>query len=223
MFTLDGDFIGIVVMENGSPMVVGAQDLLDTAARLAEGGSHPADPGLALQRLTPQLQAALGAEHGVVVAEVSADSPVAGVLAPPDVIVSVDGWSTDDPDQLLLRLGTSTGATLSIVRDGKSDSVTIGSIAGSARGQSTAQQTPAVFALERGIGSRVIERNGSAPPPGLMTGDLIVRAGAFAAPTPAQVQQVLGAARGFAVFVVRRQDAQRVVAVPVTGRSTDVR
>jgi hypothetical protein len=56
-----------------------------------------------------------------------------------------------------------------------------------------------------------------------MAGDLIIRAGAFSAPTPAQVQQVLRHAQGFAILVVRRGGTQRVVAVPATERSNGVR
>jgi hypothetical protein len=224
MFTLDGGFIGVVVTENGSPAVASATDLLETGERLAAGASHPADLGLALQRLTPELRAALGVEHGVVVAEVAAASPAAAVLAPTDVILGVDGWSTDDPDQMLLRLGTTGAGTLSVVRAGQRRAVTVASMVDRADGdQGEARKPSRAFSFERGVGTRIAERQGSTPPPGLAAGDLIIQAGTFSAPTPAEVQQVLGQGHGFATFVVRRDGTQRVVAVPVAEQANDVR
>jgi S1-C subfamily serine protease len=81
------------------------------------------------------------------------------------------------------------------------------------------------FALERGVGTRVVAAGARLHTAGLLAGDVITRAGQVAAPTPAQVRQLLGRAsdRGFAVLVVRRDGRQRVLAVPVPGEADAAR
>ncbi len=84
--------------------------------------------GVAPQRLTPELAAQFGADHGALIAEVTPGSPAdkAG-LRFGDVITKINSSDIRDPRQLLLavsQLAPETKATLSFVRDGKTQSVT---------------------------------------------------------------------------------------------------
>lgn len=220
MFSLAGEFIGSVVMEDGAAALVGASDLFDIGERLASTASAPSDLGIAVQPLTPSLMAALAVQRGVVVAEVAHDGPAADQLAPGDVIAGVDDWSTDSPDELLLRLASRPAGervTLTVVRHGESRQVTLPLVPAAL--DSPVDRTVGLV-WQRGAGTRV-EPGTDAAVPGLQPGDLITRAGTTAAPTPAQLRRLLAATTpsGFATLIVRRADRQVVVAVPVAGRT----
>jgi hypothetical protein len=214
MFTLDGGFIGLVVLETGSPAIVGARDVYEVVERLKDDPPRPVDAGIAAQRLTPTLAAALGVERGIVVTDVEPGRAADGLLEPLDVIVTVDGQPGDEPDEMLVRLGTrlSAGNTeLSVVRDHQLRSITLAPGGGHAT-QKAAPGTP--FVLERGAGARVVEPVGGVAN-GLLPGDIITQAGGVDAPTPAQVRKTLEQGNGgFAVFVLHRRGVQRVIAIP---------
>ena len=74
--------------------------------------------------------------------------------------------------------------------------------------------TAAAFVPEPGAGTRVVSPIAI---PGLMSGDIVTRAGETAAPTPAQLQQVLATPLrgGFTILIVRRDGHERVVAARV--------
>lgn len=217
LFLLSGEFIGTVVMENGAPAIVGARDVLETGERLAATASAPSDIGIAVQPLTPALATALGAPRGVVVSETRSGSPAEGQLEPGDVITAVDDWSTDNPDDLLLRLAShSAGDTVTItaVRNGETRTMKVVFEAA----KLAEPEASLALAAERGVGTRV-EAGAEVSAPGLKPGDTITRAGRTIAPTPVQLRKLLTQpmATGFAVLIIRRDGRQRVVAVPVTG------
>lgn len=220
LFSLAGEFIGTVVVENGATAIAGAGDVLDVVERLGSSSlPPPLDLGLTVQALTPALSAALGAGRGVVVSEVHPGG-AASALEAGDVITAVDGWSTDDPDELLLRLASRQAGdapAVAIVRNGEAATVTL-PLAAAAR--EALPDVPLALASERGIGTRVEPGEGPSAT-GLLPGDVITRAGATAAPTPAQVRQLLATstASGWTTLVVRRGGRQHVVAVPVAPRS----
>jgi hypothetical protein len=219
LFTLSGDFIGMVVVENGAAAIAGARDVLDAAERLAGGTPTPGDAGIAVQPLTPPLATALNVSKGVVVAAVRPGSPAQDRLEPGDVITAVGDWSTDDPDELLLRLAThSAGEPVAItaIRNGAARTVTLDVD----RSISAGSPRSVALAAERGLGTRVDHGSGVTAP-GLEPGDVIVRAGSIVAPSPSQVRRLLAQPTpgGFAILVVRRDGRQRVVAVPSAGRS----
>jgi hypothetical protein len=215
LFSLSGDFIGTVVMENGAPAIAGARDVIETGERLATNAPILSDPGFAVQPLTATLRAALGVERGVVVTTVEAGRSAEGQLEPADVITAVDDWSTDRPDELLLRLasrGVGTSVTIGLTRNGQPRTVKVVLLAAS-------QDQPAglsvTLAAERGVGTRV-ESVSALAGFDLKPGDVIVRAGASVAPGPAQVRRYLAHATpsGLAVMVIVRDGRQKVVAIP---------
>ena len=219
LFSLSGDFIGTVVIDDGAPAIAGARDVLDAAERLAEGApAAPADLGIAVQALTSGLVKVLGVQQGVVVSEVGAGSAADGELHTGDVITSVDGWSTDNPDELLIRLAAHRAGetvTIALVRDGTPRTIRL-----TVRDANTSTPAPAAgsYSFERGAGTRV-DRSPRALDSVLKAGDLITRAGSIDAPTPRQLRSVLAqpTASGFAALVLRRDGRQRVVAVPTGG------
>jgi hypothetical protein len=218
LFSLAGEFIGAVVMENGAAAIAGAHDVLETGERLASSAAVPTDIGIAVQPLTSTLAAALAARRGVVVSEVHAGGPANGTLEPGDVITAVDDWSTDNPDELLLRLASHAAGdtvTVTTLRAGVTLTTTVALEPATVR----TSATTLAFVVERGIGTRV-EAGGDVSVPGLEPGDTITHAGATMAPTPPQVRRALTqpTPTGLAVLIVRRDGRQRIIAVPVTVR-----
>jgi hypothetical protein len=220
LFTLDGEFIGATVMDGGAPAIVGARDLFDTAARLATSGQgEVADMGVAVQRLTAELALATGVERGVVVADVDSDGPATSVLEPGDVLTMVGDQPISDPGGFLLDVAqrrTDDTVDVAFVRAGKATTATL-----SLRAASASIDAEAVsFVREPGVGTRV-ERGGRESVPGLQPGDIVTRAAATVAPTPAQLRALLArpSTSGFLTLVVRRGGRQQVIAARVAAGS----
>jgi hypothetical protein len=221
LFSLAGEFIGTVVMENGAPTIAGAQDVVETGERLAGTAPPvPANAGIAVQALTSPLRAALAVRQGVVVSNVDRGGPADGQLEVADVITAVGEWSTDSPDDLLLRLASQQAGdmvTMTVVRNGETRTA---ALVLQPTPVAPAEATSIAFVTARGVGTRVIESSSGIAESGLEPGDLVVRAGATRAPTAAQVRRVLAqpTPSGLALLVITRQGHQRVVAVPAGGR-----
>jgi hypothetical protein len=220
LFSLDGAFIGAAIVDNGTPAIVGARDLLDSANRVPAGAAGaPADPGFSVQTLTAGLASALGVAQGVVVADVDTGGPAAGVLQAADVITGLDGWSADDPDELLLRLASRAPGeefALSFVRSGEPKTAML--VVGSPReGIETAEELS--LTSEPRIGVRLDSVTAALRDAGLLPGDVVVRADGASAPTAPQFRRLLmePAAEPHAmVLVVARGGRQRIVALPGT-------
>ena len=214
MFTLDGEFLGIVVVEHGTLAIASGTEAIDTVRTLDTSPPAPVDPGLAVQPLTSPLAAALGVSRGVVVTEVIDDSPADAALEPGDVIVEVDGQPIDTPEALLLRLSTRlarSAVAVTIIRGGEVQTLEL-------RRRETDTPAPADdLALQtvRGAGTRVtaVPALSSLGAAGLRAGDVIVRAGDASTPTAAQVRGVLAAAEpgSFVLLTVRRNGRQHLV------------
>jgi serine protease Do len=203
LFSLAGEFLGCVVSEDGGLAVAGARDVLDAVERLGSGPSAlPATAGVALQSLTPSLARATGAPHGVVVAEVDPRGPAAAVLRPADVILSVDDRPADTADRVLLDLAARpVGAVVSIAIVRMGEPLTVSVTLAAARAE----------AVQGGDS--------------LLPGDVVLRAGNLADPTPAQLRRLLGQPDGPALVtvVVRRQGRQHVLALPAAGSNENRR
>jgi len=224
LFSLSGDFIGVVVVENGAPAIAGARDVIDTGDRLAADAPPVlSDPGFAVQPLTAALRAALRVERGVVVTDVDRGGSADGRLEPADVITGVDNWSTDSPDELLLRLASRTAGDsvmIALIRQGepRTERVMLRTA-----GAPASDGLSLTLVSERGVGTRV-ESGADLGAADVRPGDIIVRAGATLAPRPAQVQRFLAqtAPSGWAVVVIRRDGRQKIVAIPA-GTTVDAR
>jgi S1-C subfamily serine protease len=219
LFSLAGEFVGSVVLEDGAPAIAGASDLLEVVERLASGpSSRPATLGIGVQPLTPDLAAALGVERGVVVAEVDEKGPASGILRPGDVLTALDGNAVDDPERLLLEIASRQAnetLALAVVRSGESSAVTI--VLAMTEDDAAAPDVAVAFERIRGVGTRVVAAGpaGGYPATGLQAGDIIVNAGQLDDPTPFQLRRLLAAAPPDAdvALTIRRQGRQRVVTV----------
>jgi S1-C subfamily serine protease len=223
LFTLDGEFIGAAVVDGGAPAVVGARDLFDAAERLtANAEGTVGDLGVVVQRLTAELALATRVDRGIVVADVDADGPASTVLAPGDVLTMLAGQPVTDPGEFFLQVAqrrVDENVEVSFVRSGTAAKAML-----TVRAASPVAETEAMSLVrEPGLGTRV-ERGGRERVPGLQPGDIVTRAAATAAPTPAQLRALLAQASTseFLTMVVRRDGRQRVVAarVPVGSNAT---
>jgi serine protease Do len=223
IFSLDSQFIGAVVREGGTLAIAEAQDIYDTIDQLSAGViAGPADAGLRVQALTPALAIATGTATGVVVADVDAGGPAAGLVQPGDVVTRVEGQLVSSPEELLLRVAEFThgaSVTVNLVRDGETLDVAM-TLAAPAPDMAGGSVLPVPEATFEGVadGVRVV----SVPPGstlaegGLRPGDIVLRAADVEAPTPGALAERLAATApgDFALLVVRRDGQQLVLAVP---------
>lgn len=224
LFSLAGEFIGCVVVEDGAAAIAGARDVLETAEQLAAVSPPvPATLGIAVQPLTPALARATGAVHGVVVSEVDDQGPAADVLVPGDVIVSVRGEVLDRPDRFLLYVAAGPPGEpmeLSVVRNGEMLDLEV--IPTAAADEEDALE-PIVFQRTPGMGTRAVagRPDEGALVSGLRPGDIVIRAGTVPDPTPEQLGELLAALTPdqLLTVTVRRGMEQRVLAVGVSPRT----
>jgi S1-C subfamily serine protease len=175
--------------------------------------------GVAVQRLTAELALATGAGRGVIVAEVDSDGPAASVLEPGDVLTMVGDQPISDPGGFLLDVAqrhADDRVDVAFVRAGKAATARL-----TLRAANVDRDAEAVsFVREPGAGTR-LEGGGGERIPGLQPGDIVTRAAATVAPTPAQLRAVLArpSTSGFLTLVVRRSGRQQVIAVRATAGS----
>jgi hypothetical protein len=225
LFSLAGEFIGTVVVEEGATAIAGAHDVLETVGSLASAPRPaPSALGIAVQPLTPALATALSVHRGVVVSEVDPAGSAAGILEPADVITTLEGRPTEEPDDLLIQLASrpSGGSvSVSIARKGAVRTVALPLAATRPEG---AEGGSVAFAREGGAGTHVVEGTEVAGT-GLLPGDTVTHAGDIANPSPAQLRRMLAgvAPGGFAILTIRRDGRQRVLAVRTPDPDSAVR
>jgi S1-C subfamily serine protease len=184
----------------------------------------PSALGIAVQPLTPALATALSVHRGVVVSEVDPAGSAAGILEPADVITTLEGRPTEEPDDLLIQLASrpSGGSvSVSIARKGAVRTVALPLAATRPEG---AEGGSVAFAREGGAGTHVVEGTEVAGT-GLLPGDTVTHAGDIANPSPAQLRRMLAgvAPGGFAILTIRRDGRQRVLAVRTPDPDSAVR
>lgn len=222
VFSVSGDFAGMVVIDKGALAIADARDILDAAARVGSSSQPaPAGLGVALQPLTQDLALATRAPRGVVVAEVDAEGPSAGTLRPGDVITALGDQPVDDPDRFLLAVAAlpRQAARLTIVRGGTPQVVEVTPAPSVAAAPVAA---PVGFERTPGTGTRVVEdpSDRGLTSAVLRPGDVIVAVGDEPDPTPVQIRRLLDAsARDTGVvFTLRRDGRQFVVVVQPPAR-----
>jgi S1-C subfamily serine protease len=121
-----GDSLTFQVLRDGKEqdlkVTLGERPALLPGPRSEPAERRAAFLGVQTQRLTPELRdrLGLGADAGVIVTDVVANTPAAKAgLKPDDVITAVDGKNITDPAQLreaIQRAGAGKQVTLSLVR-----------------------------------------------------------------------------------------------------------
>lgn len=228
MFTLDGEFLGCAVLDEGTSAIADAADFLRAGAAV-EAGGRVEDPGLALQALTPALALALGVDRGVVVAEVDDGGPAASRLRPGDVIERVGAREADAPDAVLLDLAerlTAGPVRVELVRSGRPQTVTLERVVRPPAAGVTPRAALPVLRAVPGTGTRIVSLADISPlaRAGLRAGDIVVAVDAIDAPSPAQVRAIAGELQDAAhVLVVRRGTRQYLAALGIPGLHGDAR
>lgn len=222
MFTLEGQFLGCAIVDEGTAAIASGTDVLEAFGRAGSDRGTLTEPGLTVQLLTPAIAAATGHREGVVVAQVFEGGPASGVLEPGDVITDTDGQPVGDPESLLLDIGARLAAGPVRVSFIRGQQRRQGQLRIPAPAAATPDSRRERFKLElvRGVGARVVDLDAGSPlaVAGLVSGDIILRIADMAAPTPMQVNSALrnsppGPPGPSLLLVVRRGSRQHVTAV----------
>jgi S1-C subfamily serine protease len=224
VFSLEGQFIGAaVVPQSGTFAIAGAAELLAVATALVTDGTAAAtDFGITVQRIDAQTARALPSDQGLIVVSVDPSGPTAGVLQPLDVITAIDGVKLTTPEDLLLRLARSNAGSVWTVSGFRDGAATQWSLTPKAKPATSPEAAwPQVERAGGGSSVMAVPPDTPAARAGLMVGDLIVRAGAVEAPTPAQLVPLFrSAADGRAILlIVRRDGVDRLITI--AGDSAD--
>jgi serine protease Do len=200
--------------------------------------------GVSIQPVTQNIADAIGLDkaEGALVSEPQPGTPAAKAgLKSGDVIVSIDGRSVKDARDLARRIaaeGAGKKITLSVVREGKARdlAVTLAQMQEKTKRTAAADTESPSQSLEKlgmsvapseqvqgagkdGIAIVDVAPNGAAAEAGLEPGDVILKAGAKSVASADDLETALDQAkasgRSQALLLIRRQAAERYVAVPV--------
>ena len=233
VFTTEGALVGVSIADRGQSAIVPAAQLLKAAQQLADApGGAVGTLGVEVQPLSPALGAAGGADSGVMVSMVDAAGPAADVLAPTDVIETIDGreiGSIDDWRARTLRLVAGDTVSLQVRSAGQSRDVRVTATAPSMSTrfdstpdgrQSGADSLGLQLAAAVNSGSRVVrvQPGSSAEHAALQPGDLITAVGRQTKPTPSQVARAFAAlpAGGSLILAFTRGNTHHLVTLGKT-------
>jgi hypothetical protein len=218
LFTLDGQFAGVIVDLDGHPALASAPAVIAAADRIASVGQRPAaDIGIEVQAMTPELARGMGASYGVVVTWVDPAGPAADLLAVADVIEGVDGRAISTVGEWRVRaarLNQGDALTIRVRRGGDVREVPI-----IAAGRVPGGDVPLGLTLRTvpRVGA-VIDRVAADSPAdraGLRAGDLLTLVGSRSAPTASQALRAFAAASNERPIVIgfTRDKAHHVIAM----------
>ena len=92
VFTVEGEFAGLVIERDGRPAIVPGAVVVATADRVVQQSSRPAGwIGVEVQPLTEALASAVGVRTGALVAWVDPRGPASELLSARDVVEQIDG------------------------------------------------------------------------------------------------------------------------------------
>jgi hypothetical protein len=178
IFTLEGQFVGLVREGAGTLTVVPAETLQSIASNAQPAAPMRGDFGIEVDALTAALARGTGADRGVIVSHVRAAGPAAEALRTGDVVQSVDGAAIVNPVQFReIARSKAPGVTVAIAGIRKGTPFEASLVAADA-------STPATSADALGLVSRnvpglgvevvAIVEGSAAAQAGLQRGDLIV-------------------------------------------------
>ncbi|WP_170344612.1 DegQ family serine endoprotease [Ruegeria atlantica] len=250
LFNMDGEVVGVnsaIYSPSGGSVGLGfavTSNIVEhIAADLRDDGQVSRGwLGVSIQNVSPQLAAALGIEasSGALVSDVVAGSPADGALKQGDVILTFNDDAVDSSGDLPILVGTTkvgTDSTLTVLRDGKMETVTLtvgqhqaasaeadkpveAEVAGTTLGVTVAPLTEAVRA-ETGVAETVegvvvtdLKPDSPAAKAGLKRGDVIVKLGNQDTVTPDALKAALDSEKTDpALVLINRGGSQIFVAV----------
>ncbi|WP_171237465.1 Do family serine endopeptidase [Ruegeria sp. HKCCA5763] len=250
LFNMEGEVIGVnsaIYSPSGGSVGLGfavtSNIVQHIAADLRDDGQVSRGwLGVSIQNVSPQLAAALGidASSGALVSDVVSDSPADGVLKQGDVILTFNDEAVDSSSDLPILVGTTkvgTDSTLTVLRDGKQETLTLtvgqhqaasaqpdtpveAEVAGTTLGVTVAPLTETVRA-ETGIPETVdgvvvtdLKPDSPAAKAGLQRGDVIVKLGNQETFTPDALKAALDSEKTDpALVLINRGGSQIFVAV----------
>jgi serine protease Do len=217
IFTLDGEFLGLVRSGGATATVVTAEFL-----RAAAEGAQPATNqprgllGLEVEPLTPALVRPTGAERGVVVSFVDPGGPSIEAVQSGDVIQAIDGTPVASIAAFRQQETSRTpGASVALqgVRRGSPLWVTVTAADSAAAGGTAGQPDDPGFVGRQvpGAGLEVVtvSARSAAGLAGLEPGDLIVAVDGQAGPDSAEIARRYRAAGAGTSLLVTVQRGQR--------------
>ncbi|WP_210092251.1 DegQ family serine endoprotease [Ruegeria sp. HKCCSP346] len=250
LFNMDGEVVGVnsaIYSPSGGSVGLGfavTSNIVEhIAADLRDDGQVSRGwLGVSIQNVSPQLAAALGIEasSGALVSDVVAGSPADGALKQGDVILTFNDDAVESSGDLPILVGTTkvgTDSTLTVLRDGKMETVTLtvgqhqaasaeadkpveAEIAGTTLGVTVAPLTEAVRA-ETGVAETVqgvvvtdLKPDSPAAKAGLQRGDVIVKLGNQDTVSPDALKSALDSEKTDpALVLINRGGSQIFVAV----------
>ena len=225
----------------GIAFAIPASTARDVIASLRESGTvERAWLGVQIQPVTEEIAESLGIEStdGALVSQPQADSPAmkAGVQ-PGDIIIQVDGRTIKSPRDLARMIGNmdpGVSVELTVLRDGAERTITVelGEMPGMEQQASLDPALEDEGSVLEGFGLTVtpaedgqgvvvtdVEPGSDAADRGIQTGDVITSVNAQAVATASAVEKAVNeaskAGRKAVLFQIRRDDANRFVALPV--------
>ena len=217
IFTLDGEFLGLVRNSGVAATVVTAEFL-----RAAADGAQPATNqprgllGLEVEPLTPALARPTGAERGVVVSFVDPRGPSAKAVQSGDVIQEIDGTPVAGIAAFRQQeTSRAPGARVAIqgVRRGSPLWITVTAADAAAAGAAAGQpQDPGFVGRQvpgAGLEVVIVSARSAAGLAGLEPGDLIVAVDGQAGPGSAEIARRYRAADAGTSLLVTVQRGQR--------------
>lgn len=223
IFTLEGEFIGLVRNTGAVSTVVTAEFL-----RAAAEGAQPSTKqprgllGVELEPLTPALARPTGADRGVVVSFVHPEGPSAKALQSGDVVQAIDGTPVGSIAAFRQQeTSRAPGASVALqgVRRGSPLSVTVTAAdAGAAPAATTGTDDPGFVGRQvPGAGWEIVtvDARSAAASAGLEPGDLIVAVDGQPLPNGAEIaRRYRTAEAGTSLLVtVQRGQGHRVLAL----------
>lgn len=202
VFTLDGEWVGLVAQRDQSPILVPAAVVGANADQLLSRQSSRVSIGIDIQPLTPALTRATQATAGVLVRWVDPQSPANSLLRIGDVLQAANhqALSTFEHWQRFLTdLSDIAPIVLSVRRGEQVLEIEVTPAASPPQAPSlpqAASPTPPQslrLRLVRGVGSEILGIDVRSTPAraGLRVGDIITLVASTSAPTPDQVRRAL--------------------------------
>lgn len=234
IFSPSGGNVGIAFAIPASVASDVISDLID------DGAVERGWLGVSIQPVTPDIADSLGLEgtDGALVTDAPSDGPAnsAGITAG-DVIVSVDGDKVESPKDLAKKIGSITPGTdveIGLWRKGEAETamVELGTLPGVEKRAALVEPDKKEADVVEGFGLTVapaddgkgvvvtnVDRDGEAAGRGVQVGDTIVSVNSEpvsdAEDIAAAVKAATDAGRKAVLFQLRRDDANRFVALPV--------